>query len=128
MVRRRYEIIIFMVWRRRRRKVELPEKEISALVALLNRVRITGGGSEEFKDLTGNGPYRMFYIELIDGTSFEFAGDSSRYIINGEIGYETENHETGREIMDMYYALVEEYCKRPRRSPNAPMPLPEDYQ
>ena len=81
--------------------MELPEKEISAMVALLNRVRITGGGSEEFKDLTGSGPYRMFYIELIDGTSFEFAGDSSRYIINGEIGYETENHETGREIMDM---------------------------
>lgn len=93
-------------------KVELPEEEIPGLVALLNQVRITGGGSEEFKNLTGGGPYRMFRIELTDGRSFEFAAGSSHYIINGDIAYETEDYELSKEIYYTYYGLVDEYCDK----------------
>ena len=88
----------------------LTDSDASDLAKLLMDVKITGKGSDDFRN-TVDGTWVMFHIKLINQSKFDFSACSPIYIIDSKKGYEGD-YEVCNRISELYYMLEEKYFPR----------------
>ena len=86
---------------------ELSSEDAADLIAQLNKVELRGNGTNEFLEYSGI-QYKMFHIELKNGTVFEFSASNPFYIINEEKGFRAD-YSVCDELSEAYNTAVSEY-------------------